>query len=726
MSNEYKFTLIPMTEIFYNENSYYGIYKFSTSDDIPNVDILPFDKGTKIGTLVGKMQRLTLGVPYTCTANIVMNKKYKQWQYDAVSLQIDKPNTLDEKERFLKCILTENQAKSLISVYPDIIERVVNDEEIDLSIIKGIGDKSFKKIREKILDNYVLSDVITMLKPYGVTINAIKKLMQTEKSVVLLKQKLKTNPYILTEIKGFGFKKVDSISLRINPNLRNSKQRLKAFINFFLTEVGNNEGHSRVDIDKLTEAIKENVSECIMLYNKLLEDELVSPSFLYIENNNVSLYKYYKREKDIYTILLNLNKADCGYKLNKSIINKAYDDFKKERGYDLVIEQKEILNKLNDNNVVLLTGRAGSGKSSAIDVVVKAYANKKISMCALSAKAVRRMVETTGIGDCKTIHRLLGYNGVGFENNKDNPLEADLIIIDEASMINSSLFLSLLEAIPIGAKVLIVFDDGQLPPIGVGNIASDLLALSFSHVALNKVHRQAKDSGILSDANSIRDGINPIDKPTSMMVRGKLKDMYYIFDSNKENIFDTTIKYFMKSLNSVSIEDISIIVPRKDNATNCTNTFNLRIQDLLLKNEYNYIQRGEKVFKLGAKLIQKVNNYDKNVVNGEVGFLTEINKDKSFVVNFDGKEVEYELKDMDDLELAYALTVHSMQGSQCNTILFVCDTSSYILLSKELIYTALTRASKRCLTIAEPKAFNVGIKIKAGKRNTWLKTLKKY
>ena len=200
--------------------------------------------------------------------------------------------------------------------------------------------------------------------------------------------------------------------------------------------------------------------------------------------------------------------------------------------------------------------------------------------------------------------------------------------------------------------------------------------------------------------------------------------MYYAFRSEKEDVFETTISYYMRSLNNINVDDICICVPRKKDTINSASEYNNKIQDLLLGNEEQCIKKGFKLFKLGAKLIQKVNNYDKCVVNGEIGYLTYINNNnKIFKVDFGEKTVEYTFEEMDELELAYALTVHSTQGSQYHTVLVPLDMASYILLSKELIYTAITRASKRCMVIAVPKAFSVGIKTNASKRSTFLQKI---
>ena len=725
MTKSYEFKIKPMSELFYNEDSLYGIYKFSTQQDIPYLEKIPFGDDIGISTIVGKMQRLTIGLDYECTAIESYNNKYKKWQYEVVDIKADKPSTIEDKISFLKCIVTDKQAETLISAYPSIIEMILNEEEVDIKKLKGIGDYTFEKIKEKVVENYILSDIIVMLKPYGVSNSIIKKIFAKEKNAVILKQKLKNNPYILTEIKGLGFKKVDSVAIKLNPKLVNSKERMVAFIGYYLTEVGNKSGHSRISLDELNKALKENVLECFDLFNEFLESEVDKPFLLHIEDGFVGLMKYYKREKNILEKLKELNECASFGKLHQKEINCAFEEFKKDRGYDLSKEQKEIVYAMNDNNVVLLTGKAGAGKSSAIDVVLKAFKNRKIALTALSAKAVRRMVETTGVEEAKTIHRLLGFEGKEFKYNEENPLVENIFIIDESSMINSSLFLSLIKAIPLGSKLLIVFDDGQLPPIGVGNIAKDLLKSEFKHIGLNKVFRQALDSGILSDANEIREGINPVEKPSSNLVRGNLKDMYYIFENDNEKIFEKAINYFMKSISSLSLDEVVICVPRKENCVNSALTYNNRIQDLLLGNEKTKIQKGDKIFKLGAKVIQKVNNYEREVVNGEIGFVIDINSE-FFKVEFDKEKVkEYSIKDIDELELAYALTVHSMQGSQCNTVIIPLDMNSYTLLSRELIYTAITRSSKRCLVVSQPKAFNMGIKIKASKRNTWLENLLK-
>jgi len=720
----FEFNMSPIAERYYNDDTLYGVYKFSTDKELPSSkkeeNLFDSDK-LYTSTLIGKMQKLTIGLDYSCEAKKVYNKKYKQWQYEVMSAIPETPNTVESQSKFLKCIITETQADTLLNSYPNIVEMIMNNEEVDLSITKGIKDFTFKKIQDKVMENYVLADIMTMLRPLGITVTMIKKLLIYQPNPILLKRELKENPYILTKIKGLGFDRVDKLALKTNKELKISKFRTKSYIEYFLAEEGESNGHTRINIEILNKIVKDKIKECYSLYLEILESEVDKEKFLHIDNDQIGLLKYYKREKYILDILTELNDSECEFSPTNKQIELAFNQFEQIKGYEPTDEQRKAVLSLIDNNVAIISGSAGSGKSTIIDIVIRIFVEQFISQTALSAKASQRMKEVTG-KESSTIHRLLGFKGKDFLYNEENQLLSNIIILDEASMANSSIFLSLLKAIKNGSKVLIVFDYAQLPPIGAGNIATDLLKSDFSVNILTKVHRQAEESGILSDANIIRKGENPIVKPEYNMIRGKLKDMHYMFRMDKQEIFDLTIKYFMKSIETLSLDEVCICVPRKKEVLNSALNYNLKIQELLLGTEPCYIEKGDKKYKLGAKVIQKVNNYEKEVVNGEIGYISDIDiMEKVFKIKYtDDKIIEYDFKELDQLELAYALTVHSTQGSQYHTVIIPLDMSSYILLSKELIYTAITRASKRCLVIAEPKAFSIGIKRRAGKRDTWL------
>ena len=728
MSEITKITLTPTVEKFYNEDTNYGIYIFKTHDKLEHFNglIEDFEKDLYIATVLGNMQRLTIGVDYECTAIYEYNSKYKTHQYKSINIKPIKPITIEEQRKFLENIISKKQANVLLFTYPNIIEMIINGDEVDLSKTKGIKEKTFGHIKDRVLSCFGDMDLINMLKPYGVTDSMIAKLKQKYSNTELLRDKLFNNPYILTSIKGFGFKKVDKLAMEINPEVRNSRFRALAFVNHTLNEVANGDGHTRVKLDKLDKLASSTIPDCLMAYNELIEEVKIDNSYITIKDGYVGLTKNLLTETIIYEKLNELEQSTPLIDASKIDLELVYKTFYENRGYHLTDEQKEIVSAFINHNVVLLTGSGGTGKSSciyAIHLALRQLEDVKVGQCALSAKAAQRISETTGAAS-NTIHRLLGATKDGFTYNEEFTMPHNVIIIDEASMININIFRHLVVAINNGSKLIIVFDDAQLPPIGAGNVATDLLLSKFKKIQLTKVHRQAAASGILSDANQIRLGINPIPRPERSLVRGELQDQFYMFRDDTQEMFDLAIKYYMKSLETLSVDDIVICIPRKSNAKISTLAFNTKIQDMLLGHESQYIKYGETIFKLGAKVIQRENNPVLGVFNGDIGYVSKINQqDKKYCVDFSGREVEFDISNMASMELAYSLTCHLLQGSEYNTVITVLSNDSYILLSKEMTYTAITRAKKRGLVIAQPKAFNYGCKKKASKRITWLQTL---
>jgi exodeoxyribonuclease V alpha subunit len=375
-------------------------------------------------------------------------------------------------------------------------------------------------------------------------------------------------------------------------------------------------------------------------------------------------------------------------------------------------EQRNAILSTVDSNFIVITGAAGTGKSTVVQGILDMYEGYTIGICALAAKAAQRIYEITGF-QAKTIHRILDWKGSFFERNEFNPLEEQIIILDEASMVNSWLFKKLFEAIKINSKFIIIFDHAQLPPIGIGNIATDLLKAK-DILKINKftqVHRQAQKSGILSDANMIRTGTNP--NPRNIAANtGELKDMWYVFENDRKKIQEIIVDTFFKAIKINRIEDVVVIVPRKKGVANSTTEINTLIHDRLFDKYIPHVKYGKKILSQGAKVIQRVNNYEKEVINGEIGFITEIDEQsKKFMVKFtEEKTVEFNFEEAKDIELAYALTVHSYQGSQSNVVIIGIDWTHFILLDNCLLYTAITRASKQCAIIAESKAFSYAIK----------------
>lgn len=737
-NDKLEFSLIPQKERYYNEDNNWGVYSFTTEDEIPqyyecyNDPFGDFSIQQKGSSLVGKMQRLTLGIKYTVRAKCEYNEKYKTYQYVPLSITIDVPKTKEQQIAYLKTQVTELQAKNILSVYPDIVDDVLHNKEIDYKKINGIGEVTWNKIKKNIIDNYVVSDILIMLQPLGVTYNTISKLIASESNPHLLKQKLVENPYIMTKIKGFGFKKVDNIALKINPEIKISQHRVVAFVKYFLEAIGEADGHTYIDEDTLNNAIRDNINECYEIYENFKEKQKENGLFLHFSDGKVGLKSQYDNEIAIYNILKNLNECERNYNIN---VLEGIKKSEKEQGFEYTDEQKKEIEKACKSQVVLITGKAGTGKSSILRGLTKIYESYSIAACALSAKAAIRITEATGLNS-KTIHRLLEFKQTEFLYNEKNRLPYDIIILDEASMVNTKIFLALVCAIEEGSKVIIVGDDGQLPPIGSGNIFHDLLNCNkFTCCKLTKILRQAQKSGIISDSVKIRNGENPLKVPSLKVVTGELKDMTYMFRDNREGMRDLAIKLFLKATESDGYDETIILTPCKKDRINSSFEINNIIQDKLIpKGTVKEIEYGQKNFRVGSKVIQRANNYEKNVFNGEIGYIIDIisktennenKKDIEIIVDFGDKKLSFSKEELINIELAYCLTCHLTQGSGFKNVIILIDNTHYKLLDRCMLYTAITRAKKKCALISEPSAFQRCLTAKASQRNTWLSLISK-
>ena len=726
---------------YYNDDTTWGVYQFATDEDIPYYITSNDNKSNygdcnynKFSTLAGKMQELVIGGEYQIKATHKYDKKYGH-QYVPISVFALIPQTKETQLLFLKSIIPESIAENLINAYPNIVNDVANGtiKEIDYSLVKGVREITWNRIKDKIVSNYLISDIIVMLKPLGVTYTMVKKLLSEEPNPVLLKQKIEKNPYVLTKINGLGFKRVDELALKMNPELIDSTERLIAYVKYFLTEMGENDGNTWCSISILKSAISNFVPECIDNLEWLLSNK----DFLHIEGDRVGLTYYYNIEMKILSLIKEKIDREYVNEIPERIIEKAISEAEKEQGFTYTNEQLMTIKKALKINIVIIGGKAGTGKSSIMRAIIKAYQlnTNVIVASALSAMAAQRITEATNF-PAMTAHRTLGCKGFNeFTFNKDNPLIADVSLLDEGSMVNANIFLNWLEAIGENTRIIISGDNKQLPPIGFGNVFSDLIEILGDKVVckLTKPMRQAQKSGILVDANLIRENKNPITETLQpRIVHGELKDMVYMFRNNRESLFNIAIKTFLKSIEEDGLDNVVIAVPRKQGCLNSAFEINKVIQDKILSNEKSEISYGDNIFKLGAKVMQIVNDYDKNVFNGEIGYITKIdmsyeNKkpEKYCVVTFntpDGmrKSITYTKKELIYLDLAYALTVHKLQGSGRKTVIGIVDNTHYQLLDNCMLYTLLTRAKKRCLLLAEPQAFMKCIRTSHNKRNTWI------
>lgn len=714
---------------FYNEENNYHIMEFTTNKFMPGLK----KQGSRYkGILVGYAVKCIAGDTCNVSAKYNLHQKFGP-QYNIVSLSFDKPLDSQGFYNFLSSVVNENYATVLYNAYPDIIERVIenNNFEPDYNTLKGIGFKRWEKIKEKIIDNLGYAELISLLAPVGCTLYTIKNIAKGEKNISLLKKRIMDDPYILCTQPYMGFKKVDGFAIKINPSLIDSPQRVRACIIYLLEHIENEDGHSYITKEELKKLFKKTISEDTALNNfdKFLEDE--QKAFengknvsIYVKDDFIGLARTYYMEKYCFERFTELSCVDNVWELSYKTFLERMKINKEKQGFMLSEEQADAVRSIAENNITVISGKAGCGKTSIIKAVLDVYKDHNIGMAALSAKAAKRMREVTGFNNAMTIHRLLGYNGSGFLYNAHNKLGYDLLILDECSMNNIYLFYSVLKAVKDKTKIVLAGDFAQLPSIGVGSVFSDMIKYPyFNNHNLTKVYRQSEDSFIVEHANLIRDGIMPFDITNGNMTFGN--DTLYMFRNESEKIRDTVITLYLKFLEIMDIEDVCIVVPRKDTVCVSCESINNIIQNQLLDNSKPSITLQDKTFKEGCRVINKKNDYDKGILNGDMGTVIQINPDsKSFVVKTDeGYLITFKKSEMINLELGYAISVHSSQGSQYKTTILALDMSSYTLLSSNMVYTAMTRAINKIIVVSQPYAFSKAVSnIEENNRNTFMKT----
>ena len=759
----FEFIMKPIKELYYNEQNFYSISIIELEEELPGAEL---DKITEKYTtkLVGRSVPLSTSSKYKVTAKFIYNEKYG-YQYEIVTIKpvvsSDSQATLDNS--YLQAIITPTQYETINSAYPNIVQNLLDNPnfEPDYSKLKGIKQKSWYKIREKILKYQQIGDILALLVPLGISNNMIEKLTSYEPNIDILKSKLKTNPYEFTKIQGFGFLTVDKLALKINPDLATSSFRVAACTKHVLEEEAMN-GYLWVSIQDFGRAFSKIIkpgtsefNECFKHVKELIqvERELTKDgnnTLLHVIDDVIGLQKYYNMEKSIWNHLKRLNEAS-NFEPNSNledVIQETNNYFSTpDKQVELTDEQISAIQSTIKNKVVIITANAGAGKTVCIKGILNLFKNYNVATAALSGKAARRIEEATGVAS-NTIHKLLEWKlEGGFARNEDNPLKVDLVVLDECSMIDDGLLLCLLKAMPDYAKLVLVFDDAQLSPIGAGSPAKDLLSSNLCINRLTKIHRQAESSGIKLDANKIRKNQDIFTEEdtdidefgnrfiTSPVIHGIDKDMeIYMYSDSKmsqDTIFQQAYDLYFDLLrkNEGDVDKVTIVVPKKD-GINSTRNFNNRIQERLLGKEPSELTIKDddgrfKVFKKGARVIQRnVNDYERNVMNGEIGIIERI-EEKFVILNFDNgdKIVPMPKPLMRNMELAYAITVHSMQGSECENVIAILDNSHYILLDCALFYTAITRAQKKCYLLMQPSAYKNALLKNKTERRTYLRDI---
>ena len=674
----------------------------------------------------GSMPEPVLGATYIIIADYVDDPKWGR-QYNIKSIYSDvsfDKNDKNGRRKFLSNLFTPYQVEAMYEAYDDPFSILDSEDMEKLVQIKGCGIKTADNWIRKFKKNINIAKIFVELEDYNLTNNMIKRLMNRYNSPDIVIEKVKTNPYILVnEVDGIGWKKADEIALAGNIK-SDSPMRIGAYIVYYLNRCGE-EGCSWITPDQLLGAILDNLGEEIPDENITIAIKELGNKLWWNEaKDKIGLSKYYKIEYEVANELIRIRDAESN--ISCSDWRERIKHLEKVQGWEFTAEQIYGIETVLNNNITVIHGLAGSGKTSVVSGVLEALNHYSSVMCALSGRAASRMSEVTG-KEGFTIHRLLGYpkgetEYQGFEFNQDNKLPYNIYILDEISMVDAKLFYFLLRAIPNGAKLICLGDSGQLESIGCGNIAYDMIHSSeIPTVELTKIHRQAAKSAIITDSIAVRNGIQIIKKDwTGVETRGELQDLELHCYSDKSNTFYNIMEIFSKLMaqKDFNIMDSQIIVPIKTKGDACTYNINNTVQEL-----YNPSAKNKKevtrfsndkpfIIREGDKVINTSNNYRLStpIYNGNIGVVKSIwyNEEidsRIMTIDFIGiGNVDIPEDYWIGIELGYAITVHKYQGSQSKNVIFGLDFTAYSLLTRELVYTGITRAQKKCYLICQTGA----------------------
>lgn len=673
-------------------------------------------------TLVGEVHELTINEEYKLTVKEEKSKYGLNYRILKVKRDIDISN-LGNCETFLKEVLTARQCENILKVYPSFIQMVINNDDIDVKKIKGVGEKSMKKIKKKIIDNFVLVDFAEKYAPYGLTFNMISKLYQKYTSLEVLEEKLAKEPYkTLLALDRVGFKVADSIILKINPAFATSSDRMRECIKFSLLE-NQSTGSTYMSKDDLFNKCYEFTPECMDKFVEVLKD---SPDIIiHKELKAIALKKTYESEENVCNMILEMNSS-------KTIWDFDIEGFDEVDGFTLSKAQFSVVDGICKNNVYILGGYSGCGKTASVQAVVNMCSKykKKFLIAAPTGKASDVIAKTTG-KKASTIHQLLNYvPEVGFKFKEDNKLEADLIIIDEFSMVDIFLIEALLEAIDRqNTKLLLVGDFAQLPSVGAGNVAHDLVNTNvIPKTLLTEVFRYG-EGGKSMIIEKMRQGKRFLESDKPLQAFGKNKDYVYV-DCEGEELLNQMKYIYGKLLNNgTSIEDI-LILSSQNKGDYGVNNINVIIQELINKSDIQ-IKYGSSVFKLNDRVMQTKNNYSAveikddieskgYIFNGNIGTIIDI-KEEEILVDYGNKVIQYDKDDLDQLTLAYAISVHRSQGCTVKNVIFVSPPAHTFMLSRALMYVALTRAKETAYHLGKVKTVNLALKkVDTKQRKTFL------
>ena len=658
----------------------------------------------------------------------------KKFGYQYSILQFHKVYELTseaDKKIFLRSVFGDTRTEMLYNAFADPYEILKSQDRETLCMAKGIGEATADMLISKFNDNVSNEGDIVQLQEYGLSSKIIFKMQAVYHSTDTILHLIKTNPYAFVDtIEGIGWAKADQIALSCGyPPC--GEERIKAFTVYYLKEQANAIGHSWILLDDLVDAIR-NIAfgitdEQLRIYLRKwttigTKGNLGGWLYYQADTGKIGLTYYRKLEEEIAKEILRIKQGNIHYYTEEEVEN-AIAQSEAANGFPYTEEQHRGIVTCINNGVSILSGAAGTGKTFSMKPIVHLLANHELyAQCSLSGKAASNLSEVTGQGGY-TIHRLLEYDGIAnaFAYNKNNPMPYDTIILDELSLVGGEIFLSLLQAVKTGCRLIMLGDPNQLEAIGLANLLKDFVdSGQIPTTCLLQIHRQAAHSGIITESLKVSSGQQIVSLMPEISIRGELCDLKVVSYNDNDLSQEKVLEEFMELYNKrgIPIKDISIVVPMRSRGNISCATLNSMIQNIVNgvpKPNDIQLTNDDKVpyiLREGDKVIIVKNNYQiKNkegksapIFNGNTGYIVAI-EEKNMTVNLTQQgEVIIPRAEWGAVELGYAITCHKCQGSSSPYVIVALDMSAYSLLSKEWVYTALTRAKKFCVFVTQINA----------------------
>ena len=660
---------------------------------------------------VGVMPFLSAGEHAIFDGELTEHRDYGQ-QIKVSGYETTRPETKSGVEKFLGSGLVKGvgpaTAKQIVAYFGARALDVLESEPERLTEVPGIGPKRAAMIAESFAVQNGMRNTLIFLQEYGLSPALSMKVYRAFGDST--ERVLRDNPYrLVDEIQGVGFRTADDIAMRMGFG-RESEFRIRSGIKFALSEAANAMGHMYLPMERLAAQAVELLGADRALVDRelralILENQLIAERVR--EDDAVYLPRYHRAETETSRLLLRQLKSIRPSRIPEGDLAEMIAEYKRSEGVELCDQQREAALAAAREGICIITGGPGTGKTTSINLIIRLLRRMgEVELCAPTGRAAKRMSEATGC-PARTIHRLLEYTGEGqgFQRDADNPLDADIVIVDEMSMVDIFLMHSLLEALRPGTRLILVGDADQLPSVGAGNVLRDLIAAEAVRVVrLTEIFRQAGQSQIVVNAHRINRGEYPV-------IRSRETDFFLERKETPAQAAESVVALVRTRLpNYLGLDvlrDIQVMAPMKRGEIGVY-SLNALLQEALNppKPDVPELPHGQAVFRRGDKVMQVRNNYDlewrrdgedgQGVFNGDIGYIIAVDRrERALTVEFDdGRVADYDETLLDDLELAYCMSVHKSQGSEFDAVVLPLISGPPMLLTRNLLYTAVTRAKR--------------------------------